>query len=178
MKIRKHVDEFQSLERKLMLGQATSQEKVDFAALAGRLGSVVHVPLLWKLLQDEDSEVRYYSLQSLVLDLHERDGAMLDRCWQILESDEDEDVQRMAAIGIGSILYGSNDLGAFDRLKRMMQAVESKWLQEGLYTTMLKLTGAPPSEWANLDGDWSASPTIDWADVARVEDRIRAAQPR
>lgn len=178
MKIRKHIDEFKRLERKLMLGQATSQDKVDFAALSGRLQSGEHIPLLWKLLQDEDSEVRYYSLQSLVLDLHQRDDAMLDRCWQILEGDDDEDVQRMAAVGIGSILYGSNDLGAFDRLKRMMQAVKSKWLQEGLYTTMLKLAGAPPSEWANLDGDWLAPPSIDWADVARVEDRIRAAQPR
>jgi vesicle coat complex subunit len=172
-------EELKILERKVTLGQATDQEKVDFAALAGRLASSVHVPLLLRLLGDEDSEVRYYALQSLVLDRLQADGEMLDRCWQILERDEDEYVRRMAASGIGSILAGSNDLAAFDRLKKMMQATDSEWLRESLYSAMQRLAGAPAREWAAaLAGDWTTPSPVDWADVARVEDRIRAAQPR
>jgi hypothetical protein len=161
------------------LGQATDQEKVEFAALAGRQESAAHAPLLWKLLQDEDSEVRHYSLQSLVLDLGQRDGAMLDRCWQFLEKDEDEDVRSMAATCIGSILFGSNDLATFHRRRKLMET-SSSYLQESLYTAMLQLAGAHPLEWPGFVNrrHWSEEPSVDWADVARVEDRIRAAQPR
>ena len=69
------------LWRKIDLGVAEEQEKIDGAVLAGESHDSVFVPRLLSLLTDQSGQARYYALQSLVLDLKQKGGEVSELCW-------------------------------------------------------------------------------------------------
>jgi len=87
-------------------GQASPQDRLEAVSLIGSLEDASYVTLVRKLLEDDDSEVRYHALQTLVLDLDQKDGESATFCWKMV-SDQDEYVGSMAATCLGSIHSGT-----------------------------------------------------------------------
>ncbi|MDP9121309.1 MAG: hypothetical protein M3O15_08065 [Acidobacteriota bacterium] len=79
------------LWRRIDMGLAGEQERIDAAFSSGTSDDTAYVPKLLGLLEDESGLVRHYALQSLVLDLQQKDDAMRARCWRILREDPSEE---------------------------------------------------------------------------------------
>jgi hypothetical protein len=60
---------FEELQRRVITGTASEQKKVDFLCAWGRQGDEGPRSLLEDLAADNSWEVRYYALQTMVLDL-------------------------------------------------------------------------------------------------------------
>ncbi|MGD2114649.1 MAG: HEAT repeat domain-containing protein [Acidobacteriota bacterium] len=163
--------------RSVALGKAGSQEKIDLAWETGESKSTEFAPELRRLLEDDDEEVRYYTLQSLVLQLHEHDSDIQQVCWRLLETDDDDDVRSMAATCLGRIYSGSGDLRVFSRLVEVLKDQnQSGGVQRSAYEALFDLAGRPPREWPSLQVSWRRlhEMEIDWAKVAELEDSINA----
>lgn len=173
--------ELATLWKKLDAGQGSDQDKVDAAILAGKLEDRASVQRLQALLEDPYEEARYYALSALVHGIGHRDAAMKATCWRMLAEDPDPYVRMKAAGCLGSFYFGSDDLEAFERLKRVLQSGEHGMVKAIAYSSLFQIRGLPPSEWpdANLrqrrvfnDAD------VDWRRVAELEDEVRAARSR
>ncbi len=159
-------------------GRSSSQDRIDAVTLAGRLGDRAAVPRVWRLTADEDEEVRYYALQTLVLDLRAKTGETADLCWRLLERDRDEDVQSMAAACLGSIFLGTNRVDVFQRLAEKLRSRSvSGFVKSSIYGALFSLAGRPPAEWPNLMGPRRVfdETHIDRQKVAELEDEVRKA---
>jgi hypothetical protein len=169
---------FQSLEelwRRIDLGTAEEQEKIDGAVLAGESHDSAFVPRLLSLLTDQSGQARYYALQSLVLDLKQKDDEVRDLCWNLLGKDSDEDVRAMAATCLGSIYLGTRSANAFHQLVRELKDPHQPSSVKGsLYTALFKVAGRPPLEWPGLQSPWKTfkESGIDWDKVAWLEDQL------
>ena len=159
-------------------GRSSPQDRIDAATLAGKLGDRSAIPRVWRLMADEDEEVRYYGLQTLVLDLKAKTGETADLCWRLLERDRDEDVQSMAAACLGSIFLGTNRVDVFQRLAEKLRSSSiSGFVKGSIYGALFSLAGRPPAEWPNLTGPRRVfqETDIDWQKVAELEDEVRRA---
>lgn len=158
--------------RKLAKGKASSQERIDAVWLAGELGDRSRLDGVKALLEDEDELVRYYALQALVLDLHERTTASEESCWRMLAEDPDDGVRHMATTCLGSLYYGSRRKDVFERMAAMLRGdQQSGYVKGGVYSALKQLAGLPPSEWiAPLDSRKVFEESdIDWAKVTELE---------
>jgi hypothetical protein len=161
--------------RKIALGLASDQEKIDAAVLTGQRGDRKYVPRLLLLLGDPDGEVRYYALQTLVIDLKQFDKAVEERSWKALCEDQDEDVRSMAATCLGKIYFNSRSRSVFIRLLDQLKAPGQPDSAKGLiYSALFKVAGRPPSEWPGLLSPRKVfeRSDIDWNKVAWLEDQM------
>lgn len=174
-------DRISRLLHRMVAGEATEQERIDLAADIGELGDVGLLPTLFKLLEDPEGQVRYYALQAAVLDLDQKDETMAERCWQLLASDPDEDVRRMAAACLGATYAGERNPVVFARLLEILkQAREVAFVKGSVYNALFAIAGCPPLEWPGVQAARAGrrrtfeETDIDWQMVAVLEDRIRA----
>jgi HEAT repeat protein len=166
-----------SLWQNVALGRASADQKIDAACLGAELGDSESVPNIVELLSDGDGDVRYFALQSLVLDLKQKTEEMARRCFLILQEDSEEEVRGMAAACIGSIYFSSKNGEVFKRLKGIVRDLsEPGFVREAAYQAMFSVVGKPPSEWPWLDGPRKVfeESDIDWSLVAQMEDEIVA----
>lgn len=171
-------EQLEELWKLLDAGRSTPQDRIDAVCLAGTLRDSSAIPRVWRLTRDEDEEVRYYALQTLVLDLKVKTSEAADLCWRLLEKDPDEDVQSMAAACLGSIFFGTDRVDVFQRLRRHLAGEAMPLLVKGtIYSALFKLAGRPPSEWPSLTGPRKVfeEADIDWQKVAELEDEVRKA---
>jgi hypothetical protein len=170
-----------SLWQKVSSGTASSDEKIDAACLAAELGDTESVPKIVALLDDSDEDVRYFSLQSLVLDLKEKTENMASLCFRLLREDSGEHVRSMAAACLGSIYFNTKDRRVFSQLRGIVaDSREPDFVRGGAYRALFSITGKPPSEWP-----WVGAPRkvfgesdIDWQLVAQMENEIDAASEK
>lgn len=163
--------------REVELGRASAQEKIDLACQTAEAGATRFISQLRELLRDEDSEVRYYALQSLVLDLKQKGSDMASICWELLEEDPDEDVRSMATACLGSIYFGSRDRRVFRKLTTIAKdSKQPEYVRWRAYGALFKIAGRPPSEWPGFRVSWREldQVQIDWAKVAELEDSLDA----
>jgi hypothetical protein len=156
-------------------GLAGDQEKVDAAALAGKSRDPRHAPRLHRLLDDEDEQVRYYALSSLVLNLQQKDAAMEKRCWKLLQQDPDEDVRGMAAACLGSIYFGTLSARIFRQFLEELKSPEQPLrVKDTIYSTLFQIAGRPPLEWPGAQLPWKVfeESDIDWEKIAQLEDQM------
>jgi hypothetical protein len=164
------------LWRKNELGEATAQEKIDAACLAGELHDVDSIPRICSLLQDEEALVRYFAIQTLVLDLKEKSDSMAERCWQLLRNDPDEDVRGMAATCLGSIHFGTNSRTVFDQFHQLLKNPdECAFVKRAVYRELFSLVGRHPLEWPRIFGPRKPfeESDIDWEKVAEIEAEVK-----
>ena len=132
-------------------GFAIAQEKIEAAVLTGECRDRRFTPHLLHLLEDKEDEVRYYALQSLVLDLQVTDDLMQERCWELLREDPDADVRRMAAACLGKIILVRKSLHAFMRLVDELRSSSQPRAAKGaIYAALFQAAGRPPLEWPGL----------------------------
>lgn len=169
-------DELAPRWRDVGLGRASDQEKIDLACETAEAAATAFIPQLRELLRDADSEVRYYALQALVLDLKQKGSDMAGICWGFLEEDPDEDVRSMATACLGSIYFGSGDRRAFERLVSVMKDPrQSEYVQRRAYSALFSVAGRHPNEWPGLGVSWREPDVpIEWAKVAELEDSLDA----
>lgn len=166
------------LWRKIDLGIANEQDKIDVACSAGQAGDVVAIPRLMRLLSDDSAQVRYYALQALVLDLQKTDAEIERHCWRMLREDLDADVRGMAAACLGKIHFANSSYSAFQRLvAELKDPAQPPRAKSSIYGALYKVAGRPPSDWPGLQGPRKVfeESDIDWAKLAQFEDEIRAA---
>lgn len=166
---------FEELQRRVMTGTASEQEKIDFLIAWGREGSKGPRSLLEELAADDSELVRFYALQTMVLDLEIKDQAAADLCWAALEKDPDDSVQGMAVGCLGSIFFNSYREDVAHRLKRVFdQASPDTGIQWSIYDSLLGLVGRPPVGWSvPRDELLHRSP-----DEARLEEILREVARR
>lgn len=163
------------LWRRIGLGIAEEQEKIEVASLSGKSKDSRYIPRLLQLLTDKDEQVRYYALQSLVFDLQQTDKVMEDHCWRLLREDPDEDVRAMAAAGLGKIYFASLLPEAFRQLlAELKNPYQSVSVKGSIYGTLFKVAARPPSEWPGLHGPRKVfeESDIDWEKLAWLEDQM------
>lgn len=168
-------DPLEILWERIHRGQAEEQEKIDTAVLTGTSGEARFVPHLRALLDDDSSLVRYYALQSLVLDLQQKNAEMAERCWNLLGGDPDESVRGMAAACIGSMHFGRRSIAVFRRLvAELKNPSQPPLAKSGIYNSLFELAGRPPSEWPGLQARLKLfeESDIDWEKVAWLEDQM------
>ena len=154
---------------------AVVQERIDAAALSGESKDLRYVPKLLYLMDDEDSQVRYFALQSLVLDLQQTDSSMQDLCWSLLRFDSDEDVRRMAAACLGKIFFGTRSNQIFRRLLAELEDPGQPPAVKGaVHRALFQIAGRPPLEWPSLLGPRKVfeEADIDWEKIAWLEDQM------
>lgn len=168
--------ELAELWRRVQLGRASEQERIDSAFLTGDQKARAFLPQLKALLRDESEMVRYFTLQALVLDLKEKTPEMAEWCWRLLETDPEEDVRSMAATCLSSIYFGKKRKDVFARFARILRSEEeSGYVKGSVYSALHKLAGLPPREWPGL---WEPRKVfeesdIDWGKVAALEDMMQ-----
>jgi hypothetical protein len=139
---------FEELRRRVTTGKASEQEKIDFLFAWKRQDGEVPPSLLEQLATDGSWEVRYYALQTMVLDLGITDQTAADLCWAALENDPDESVKGMAAACLGSIFFNSYREDVARRLKRAFDRPSyDAGIQWSIYGSLLGLVGRPPQGW-------------------------------
>ncbi|HEV7669328.1 MAG TPA: HEAT repeat domain-containing protein [Thermoanaerobaculia bacterium] len=168
---------FEEFERRVAAGKASEQEKIDFLFDWGRESRKGPRVLLEELTGDECWEVRYYALQTMVLDLKIKDPSSADLCWAALEQDPDESVKGMAAGCLGSIYFNSYRKDVARRLKRAFDEPSLdagiKW---GLYDSLRALVGRPPVGW-NVPRDELLVRGPDKSQVEEVLLEVEQASP-
>ncbi|MFY9824699.1 MAG: hypothetical protein WAM82_25200 [Thermoanaerobaculia bacterium] len=137
---------FEQLQRLVVTGAASEQERIDFLRTWYRQGKEGPRSLLEVLAVDDYWEVRYYALQTMVIDLGIRDQAAADLCWAALEHDADELVKGMAATCLGSIYFNSYRQDVAYRLMRAFDHVNVA-IQWSIYDSLRRLVGLPPDGW-------------------------------
>lgn len=160
------------LWNRIAQGSASPQERLDAACMAGKLGERSLLPGVKSLLEDEDGQVRYYALQAVVIDLGEKTPEMAETSWRMLETDPDEDVQRMAVSCLSTIFFGRRKKEVFQRAVDYLRGKGlSGYVKGGLYGLLHKLAGLPPREWPGLWGPRRVfeDSDIDWKKVAELE---------
>jgi len=168
-------DSLEELWRRIDSGLADEQEKIDTAVRSGESKQERYIPLLVRLLDDEASQVRYYALQSLVLDLRQKDSFMEARCWQLLKEDPGEEVRGMAAACLGSIYLNKRSAHVFRQLLGELEGMsQSPVVKASIYTSLFKLAGRPPMEWPGLKGPARVfdEGDIDWEKIAWLQDQM------
>ena len=140
---------FEELQRRVMTSTASEQEKIDFLCAWGRQGGEGPRSLLEELAADDSWEVRYYALQTMVLDLGITDQAAADLCWAALENDPDDSVKGMAAACLGNVFFNSYRGDVAHRLKRALDhASYDTGIRWSIYDSLLGLVGRPPVGWS------------------------------
>jgi hypothetical protein len=139
---------FEELHQIVAAGTASEQEKIGFLCAWGRQGGKDCRSLLEKLAADASWEVRYYTLQTMVLDLKIKDQAAADLCWVALENDPNESVNGIAAACLGSIFFNSYREDVAHRLKKTFdRASHDAGIQWSIYDSLLGLIGRPSEQW-------------------------------
>jgi len=155
-------DRFRALKAKVERGNATDQEKIDFAVLSGRRAETSSRHLLHMLSNDQSEDVRYYALRSLVLDSIDRTSNADTRCWELFENDPAARVRALAAACLGSLHFASKDRTIFARLKKRIGTTDDKQEAEAALEALFGVAGRPPTEWPTqrriLGGDFSGDP--------------------
>ena len=157
---------------KIERNSASRDERIDAAILAGKLADSSPAPKLLRLLEDEDGEVRYYALTSLVLDLQQTDDLMKQRSWALLREDPDEYVRGMAAACLGKILFNLRSRSVFSDLLAELRGAQQPSLARGsVYRALFEVAGRPPLEWPGVLGPSKVfeESDIDWDKVAWLE---------
>ena len=165
------------LWRRVTLGLADAQEKIEASWLAGESRETKYIEPLVKLLNDDEEQVRYFALQALVLDLQQIDKRAADLCWRLLNEDPDIDVRSMAATCLGKILFNSWSLENFHKLVDQLKGPgQTPHVKGAIYDALFKVAGRPPSEWprGQLGRREFEESDIDWAKVIWLEDLIRS----
>jgi hypothetical protein len=161
--------------RRIDLGVAEEQEKIEAARLFAKSKDPRNVHYLLDLLDDEAGQVRYYALQSLILDLQQTDDDMRERCWRFLRDDDDEDVRAMAATCLGHIFRGSRSVEAFSLLEaELCCSEESSYVKAAIFRALYDIVGRPAAEWPGLlDSVRTFSGSeAEWASVASLRDDL------
>lgn len=168
-------DALNELWKKVTLGVAREQERIDAAFLSGENKDNGSIPRLLRLLGDDAALVRYYALQSLILDLEQKDDVMRERCWKILREDPDEFVRMMAGTCLGNIYFAVKSRRVFAMFVRELKNPKQPWgAKDLIYSALFKLAGRPPLEWPGDSGPRKAfeESDIDWEKVAWLEDQM------
>jgi HEAT repeat protein len=163
------------LWQKVERGTADAHEKAEAAWIAGEEKDRGRIPQLFKLIGDEDSEVRYYALQSLVLDLQQTDSELENVCWKLLSEDPDDSVRSMAATCLGKVHFASLHREAFRRmLSELKDPKQPGRAKAAMYSALFKIAARQPHEWPGLSGPRKAfkDSDIDWEKVAQLEDEV------
>lgn len=170
--------------RRVDLGVADEQERIDAAWKAGESKDASFTLRLIRLLEDESSQVRYYALQSLVLGLQQVGVEVQDLCWRLLREDPDSEVRGMAAACLGKIFLGSMSLTVFKRLvAELRSANQPGGAKSSIYEALFQVAGRPPLEWPTVKDvlagsrNTLAASHIDWEMVAWLEAEIERADP-
>lgn len=154
-------------------GFASPQEKVSFVAGVGEMELRKWVSLIYKLLLDEDPEVRKYSLQTIVIDLDVCSKEMLEFCQERLLQDEEPAVRSMAASCLGKIGWQKKDPQLFRFLKaRLDDESESNWVRGSAYDALMRVMGVRDGWWRSQDGfraTFDPQKHIDQARLAGME---------
>lgn len=164
--------------RKIDLGTADDDLKIAAATLVGKNKFHSFVPRLLRLLEDDEGQVRYYALQSLVLDLQQNSGRIQELCWDLLRHDPDDDVRSLAATCIGKIWFNTGSRQIFRQLLAELKNPDQPALAKSLiYSALFKIAGRPPLEWPGLQTPRKVfeESDIDWEKVARLEDQLEKA---
>jgi hypothetical protein len=173
----------EELWRRIDLGVAVEQEKIEAAVLAGKSEDLRHVARLLRLLKDEADQVRYYALHALFFGLQQRDKDMEKRCWELLREDPDEDgyVRSLAASCLGSILFGSRSRKVFHRLLGELNSPrQPPFVKGAVYDALFEVVGLPPAEWPSAQEMERGSrkvfeeSDIDWSKVTWLEGQLDA----
>ena len=166
------------LWKKVETTTASVQEKIDAACLAGKLDDVPSIPAVYQLLDDEDENVRYFALESLVLSLGLKGRSAVSRCWSILADDPSDDLRALAASCIGSSYYGTGLPDVFNRLK-CVAADESLSgrVRFSAYSALFQVAGCPPLQWPGVSALRFDSSEIDWERITQLEAEISARFP-
>jgi hypothetical protein len=164
-----------NLWRKVQLGQASEQERIDAASLTAKRQARAFLPQLKGLLRDDSDNVRYFALHALVLGLKEETSEVTEVCWRLLATDPDEDVRHVAAAGLGRIYSGQRRRDVFQRLAQHLRSeTQTGHVKGGIYNAMHELAGLPPSEWplTYFPRRVFQESDIDWGKVAALEDAM------
>lgn len=159
-------------------GVADGHEKAEAAWLAGEEKSRTRVAQLLELVRDDDREVRYYALQSLVLDLQQTHSEIEQACWDLLKDDPDEYVRSMAATCLGKIHFASLRSEALGRLvTELKNPTQPSLAKAAIYSALFKIAARQPHEWPGLTGPRKnfEESDIDWEKVAELQDAVRRA---
>lgn len=166
------------LWRRIDAGESTPQDRVDALTLLGGLKDLSFVAKVLTLTSDDDDLVRYFALQTLVLDLGVKTSDVAGICWRFLTDDPDEDVRAMSAACLGSIFFGTRRLDVFRRLK---DALQNRFLPSvvggAIYDALFKLAGRSPTEWPGLVEPRRVfqARDVDWRKIDELEESVRAA---
>lgn len=169
-------EQLEKLWMRLDTGTATPQDRIDALTLAGRLKDQSSAPRVWRLTCDDDELVRYFAIQTLVLDLDVKTADAAELCWRLLDGDPDEDVQGMAATCLGNIFFGSGMFDVFERLKRLLRSTSLPGFVKGsIYRALFSVAGWPPSKWPGLTGPRKVfeETDIDWQKIDQLERSVR-----
>lgn len=156
-------------------GSASDQEKVNAAAFIGKHRAHEGATLLWRLVEDPDEQVRYFALQSLVLDLGQKGARETALCWRLLEEDSARDVRGMAAACLGGIFHGSRSRMVFERLVKILKDEATPPRVAGsIYEALFRVAGRPVTEWpVNVQRERLLSDGgVDWRKVAELQDVV------
>lgn len=146
----------------LAAGSLSEQEKIDLVVSTGRKHARQFTEQVRALLDDQSNLVRYYALQTLVIDLKAHGPEVETTCWSYLENDPDEDMRSMAATCLGSLKAGTGEARSFHRLVSRLRGHEpSAHVRRRIYSALFQLSGKPPSEWPEFG--------ISWRDLDKIE---------
>ena len=175
--------EIRSLEalwQEIRAGGASEQDRIDACFRTGEENAHDYAPLVVLLFEDPSELVRYYAVQSAVIDLAMRDQATLDLCWRLLKEDCSPDVRAMAATSLSQAYFDSRDSVVFGRLIRRLKDEESDYVRSALYSSLFRVLGKPVGEWPGVQKLLHRDRVfaVDWGKVAQLEDELDAAKKR
>lgn len=136
------------------------------------LGNARYTPaktVIESYLRHPDGEVREAAIIALAFDFRSQEHRVT--CEEMIESETDEDALRSAAAGLGSLLFGTSEITAMQRLAKIVRNPgHNRWTREGAYSAILSIVGVRPSEHPRLTEDEEQFlRNVDWDLISRVE---------
>jgi hypothetical protein len=131
---------------RIQLGQATRQEKLDFLETLSTTHCREHRELAENLVSDESPLVRYYAIQTLVMDLQFKDDESVKLCWRVLRGDDSEDVRSMSASALGSIFFATRRSDVADELAAAFRAETDNGVRWSILDSIRALLALLPAQ--------------------------------
>jgi hypothetical protein len=138
----------------------------ELADAISDLGDVHYMParpLIERCLSHSDEWVRRNAIQALTVDFKAQEHRAT--CETMIEKETDFDVRLCAISGLGSLLFGTNDIRGLQLLARIVRdSDEDLGHRECAYESIQSITGVPvPNQTSRLRD-------VDWGLIARMEE--------
>jgi hypothetical protein len=162
--------QFRALTERLRVGEILEPSELRNAIYD--LGNARYFPakaVIESYLRHQAGEVREAAIVALALDFRSQEHRVT--CEEMIDTETDEDTLRSAAAGLGSLLFGTRDTIAMQKLARIVRnSSHDRWTRGGAYSAILSIIGVPPGNHPHVTEDEEEFlANVDWDLISRVE---------